>query len=65
MWQKAHVFAAYEMSKAQLVHSPEVEQINRQLHSTHSVERSEKNLSSLVWICSSTQTKGVVMVLVN
>ncbi|XP_026315689.1 JNK-interacting protein 3-like isoform X2 [Hyposmocoma kahamanoa] len=54
---------AYEMSKAQSVHSPEVEQINRQLHSTHSVERSEKNLSSLVWICSSTQTKGVVMII--
>ncbi|XP_030040347.1 JNK-interacting protein 3 isoform X5 [Manduca sexta] len=54
---------AYEMSKAQSVHSPEVEQINRQLHSTHNVEYTEKNLSSLVWICSSTQTKGVVMII--
>ncbi|CAH0684325.1 unnamed protein product [Chilo suppressalis] len=54
---------AYEMSKAQSVHSPEVEQINRQLQSTLSVERTEKNLSSLVWICSCTQTKGVVMII--
>lgn len=55
-------FSALEMSKAQSVHSPEVEQINRQLQSTQSVEYIEKNLSSLVWICSSTQAKGCVMV---
>ncbi|XP_075991591.1 JNK-interacting protein syd isoform X5 [Anticarsia gemmatalis] len=53
---------AYEMSKAQSVHSPEVEQINQQLQSTQSVEYTEKNLSSLVWICSSNQNKGIVMV---
>lgn len=54
---------AYEMSKAQQpVHSPEVEQINEQLQSTHSVELAERNLSSYVWICSSTQTKAIVMV---
>ncbi|KOB77425.1 putative jnk/sapk-associated protein [Operophtera brumata] len=52
-----------EISKATLVHSPEVEQINRQLQSTQSVEYTEKNLSSLVWICSSTQTKGIVMII--
>ncbi|XP_068621109.1 JNK-interacting protein 3 isoform X5 [Battus philenor] len=54
---------AYEMSKAQSVHSPEVEQINQQLQSTQIMEHSEKNLSSLVWICSSTQTKGIVMII--
>ncbi|XP_063372894.1 JNK-interacting protein 3 [Cydia amplana] len=53
---------AEEMSKASL-HSPEVEQINRQLQSTHSLEHSEKNLSSFVWICASTQNKGVVMII--
>ncbi|PZC79765.1 hypothetical protein B5X24_HaOG215856 [Helicoverpa armigera] len=52
---------AYEMSKAQSVHSPEVEQINQQLQSTQNVEYTEKNLSSLVWICSSNQNKGIVM----
>ncbi|CAB3254107.1 unnamed protein product [Arctia plantaginis] len=35
---------AYEMSKAQLVHSPEVEEINQQIESTHNVEYTEKNL---------------------
>lgn len=50
------------MSKAQSVHSPEVEQINQQLQSTQSVEYTEKHLSSLVWICSSNQNKGIVMV---
>lgn len=50
------------MSKAQLEHSPEVEQINHQLQSTQSAEYAEKNLSSLVWICSSNQNKGIVMV---
>ncbi|XP_012549032.3 JNK-interacting protein 3 isoform X1 [Bombyx mori] len=54
---------AYEMSKAQSAHSPEVEQISRQLQSTQSVEYTEKNLSSLVWICASTQAKGVVMII--
>ncbi|KAJ8736915.1 hypothetical protein PYW07_000186 [Mythimna separata] len=54
---------AYEMSKAQSVHSPEVEQINQQLQSTQSVEYTEKNLSSLVWICSSNQNKGIVMII--
>ncbi|XP_072930761.1 JNK-interacting protein 3 isoform X3 [Epargyreus clarus] len=54
---------AYEMSKAQSMHSPEVEQICRQLQSTQHVEHFEKNLSSLVWICSSTQNKGVVMII--
>ncbi|XP_052751330.1 JNK-interacting protein 3 isoform X2 [Galleria mellonella] len=53
---------AYEMSKAQSVHSPEVEEINQQLQSTQNVGAIEKNLSSIVWICSSTQTKGVVMI---
>nr|XP_049704169.1 JNK-interacting protein 3 isoform X2 [Helicoverpa armigera] len=54
---------AYEMSKAQSVHSPEVEQINQQLQSTQNVEYTEKNLSSLVWICSSNQNKGIVMII--
>ncbi|XP_026745383.1 JNK-interacting protein 3 isoform X2 [Trichoplusia ni] len=54
---------AYEMSKAQLEHSPEVEQINHQLQSTQSTEYAEKNLSSLVWICSSNQNKGIVMII--
>lgn len=53
---------AYEMSKAQL-HSPEVEQINQQLQSTQSVVTTEKNLSSLVWVCCSNQNKGVVMII--
>ncbi|XP_060809868.1 JNK-interacting protein 3 isoform X2 [Amyelois transitella] len=53
---------AEEMSKAQQ-HSPEVEEINKQLQSTHSIEHSERNLSSYVWICSSTPTKGVVMII--
>ncbi|KAI8431110.1 hypothetical protein MSG28_001165 [Choristoneura fumiferana] len=53
---------AEEMSKATL-HSPEVEQINRQLQSTQNAGRAEQSLSSLVWICSSTQTKGVVMII--
>ncbi|CAH0703273.1 unnamed protein product [Spodoptera exigua] len=54
---------AYEMNKAQSVHSPEVEEINQQLQSTQSVEYTEKNLSSLVWICSSNQNKGIVMII--
>ncbi|XP_053623677.1 JNK-interacting protein 3 isoform X2 [Plodia interpunctella] len=53
---------ADEMSKAQQ-HSPEIEEINKQLESTHKVEHSERNLSSYVWICSSTPTKGVVMII--
>lgn len=54
---------AYEMSKAQSVHSDEVEEINQQIQSTHNVEYTEKNLSSLVWICSSNQNKGIVMII--
>ncbi|XP_049884716.1 JNK-interacting protein 3 isoform X2 [Pectinophora gossypiella] len=53
---------AYEMSKAAQTHSPEIEQIDRQLQSTQTVEHSEKNLSSLVWICSSTRSQGTVRV---
>ncbi|KPJ21227.1 C-Jun-amino-terminal kinase-interacting protein 4 [Papilio machaon] len=53
---------AYEMTKAESVHSPEINEIDQQLQSTRVPEHSEKNLSSLVWICSSTQNDGVVMV---
>ncbi|XP_045509652.1 JNK-interacting protein 3 isoform X3 [Colias croceus] len=54
---------AYEMSKAQSAGSPEIEQIGSELQSTHTVDNMERNMSSLVWICSSTQTKGIVMII--
>ncbi|XP_045541958.1 JNK-interacting protein 3 isoform X3 [Papilio machaon] len=54
---------AYEMTKAESVHSPEINEIDQQLQSTRVPEHSEKNLSSLVWICSSTQNDGVVMII--
>ncbi|XP_041986356.1 JNK-interacting protein 3 isoform X2 [Aricia agestis] len=53
---------AYEMSKATLG-SAEIDQINRQLQSTQVTEHTEKNLSSLVWICASTQNKCIVMII--
>ncbi|XP_047524106.1 JNK-interacting protein 3 isoform X2 [Pieris napi] len=53
---------AYEMSKAQSAGSPEVEQVPAD-PSTHIPNNPENNLSSLVWICSSTQNKGVVMII--
>ncbi|CAK1554600.1 unnamed protein product [Leptosia nina] len=54
---------AYEMSKAQTAGSPEVEQIACELQSTQLYSSFENNLSSLVWICSSTQNKGIVMII--
>ncbi|XP_063837359.1 JNK-interacting protein 3 isoform X3 [Ostrinia nubilalis] len=60
--QSDEIDQTYEMSRA-TVHSPEIEEINEQLQSTQSVQRTEKNLSSLVWICSCTQTRGVVMII--
>lgn len=56
------VFSAYEMSKAQSAGSPEVEQIANELQSAHIQYNAENNCSSLVWICSNTQNKGIVMV---
>ncbi|XP_048488412.1 JNK-interacting protein 3 isoform X3 [Plutella xylostella] len=59
------VCLAEEMTavSANPLHSPEVEQISRQLQSTLSAELVERHLSSLLWICSSTQSKAVVMII--
>ncbi|XP_034839276.1 JNK-interacting protein 3 isoform X3 [Maniola hyperantus] len=57
------VCLAHEISAVtQAVHSPEVEHIDEQLSSTRA-ESEQQNLSSLVWICASTQSKGVVMII--
>ncbi|XP_039763202.1 JNK-interacting protein 3 isoform X2 [Pararge aegeria] len=57
------VCLAYEMNAVgQPLNSPEVEQIDAQLESTREV-RALKNQSSLVWICSSKQSRGVVMII--
>ncbi|XP_052746804.1 JNK-interacting protein 3 isoform X2 [Bicyclus anynana] len=57
------VCLAYEMNAvSQPLHSPDVEQIDAQLNSTRE-PRALNHLSSLVWICSSTQSKGVVMII--
>ncbi|XP_013179392.1 PREDICTED: JNK-interacting protein 3 isoform X3 [Papilio xuthus] len=54
---------AYEMNKAESVHSAEINQIDQQLQSTRAPEHSDRYLSSLVWICASTQNDGVVMII--
>lgn len=56
---------AEEINKATTAHSEEVEEISRQIESTHITDSSEKNLSSYVWICCSTQDHGVVMVRIS
>ncbi|VVC94256.1 unnamed protein product [Leptidea sinapis] len=53
------VSLACEMLIAEGANSSEVEEINNQLQDSQEAQR---NLSSLVWICSSTQKKGIVMI---
>ncbi|GBP94184.1 hypothetical protein EVAR_100805_1 [Eumeta japonica] len=53
---------ADEMNKVIHAHSPEVEQISKQLQSTQNMDSEKNSLSSMVWICASTQTRGMVMV---
>lgn len=57
------VFYAKQEDKPENTMCLEVEQISRQLQSTQSVEYTEKNLSSLVWICAGTQSRGIVMII--
>lgn len=52
---------ADEMTKAQSVHSPEIERLQKQLLSTRRYPY-EEDLSSFMWICSGAANHGVVMV---